>query len=129
MKRIKARSSRIVALALMLGLSVVVLSLVLARPPASRAATTITVTSDADAGGTCPGAACTLRQAIATASPGDTINFAPGLTTVNLTTAELFINKNLIEMIALLALATTRSGEWVGLDGLKRWFRPRGTKA
>src|SRR5207302_8933775 len=95
MKLIKVRSSRIITLSLLLGLSAVVLSLVLARPPASRAATTITVTSDADAGGTCPGASCTLRQAIATASPGDTINFAAGLTTVNLTTAELLINKNL----------------------------------
>src|SRR5258706_13901806 len=32
---------------------------------------TITVTSNADAGGTCPGATCTLRQAIATAGSGD----------------------------------------------------------
>jgi uncharacterized membrane protein YphA (DoxX/SURF4 family) len=30
----------------------------------------------------------------------------------------LFVSKNLIEMIALLALATTRSGRWAGLDGL-----------
>jgi uncharacterized membrane protein YphA (DoxX/SURF4 family) len=30
----------------------------------------------------------------------------------------LFINKNIIEMLALLALATTRSGRWAGLDGL-----------
>ncbi len=29
-----------------------------------------------------------------------------------------FINKNLIEMLALLTLATTHSGRWVGLDGL-----------
>ena len=36
---------------------------------------TITVRSSADAGGTCPGATCTLRQAIATAASGDTINF------------------------------------------------------
>src|SRR5207253_2257691 len=41
------------------------------------------------------GATCTLRQAIATASPGDTINFAAGLTTVNLTSSELVIDKNL----------------------------------
>jgi uncharacterized membrane protein YphA (DoxX/SURF4 family) len=37
----------------------------------------------------------------------------------------LFINKNLIEMLALLALATTRSGQWVGLDGLLRFLNPR----
>jgi hypothetical protein len=30
----------------------------------------------------------------------------------------LYINKNLIEMLALLALATTRSGRWAGLDAL-----------
>src|SRR6266545_36015 len=30
----------------------------------------------------------------------------------------LYINKNLIEMLALLALATTQSGRWAGLDGL-----------
>lgn len=30
----------------------------------------------------------------------------------------LFVNKNLIELLALLTLATTRSGHWLGLDGL-----------
>ena len=30
----------------------------------------------------------------------------------------LFVNKNVIEMVALLALMTTRSGKWAGLDGL-----------
>jgi uncharacterized membrane protein YphA (DoxX/SURF4 family) len=30
----------------------------------------------------------------------------------------LFVNKNLIEMIALLVLSTTSSGRWLGLDGL-----------
>jgi len=36
----------------------------------------------------------------------------------------LFINKNIIEMLALLTLATTRSGRWVGLDGLVQFLRP-----
>jgi uncharacterized membrane protein YphA (DoxX/SURF4 family) len=36
----------------------------------------------------------------------------------------LFINKNIIEMLALLALATTYSGRWVGLDGLLHYFSP-----
>ena len=36
-----------------------------------------------------------LRQAILDASPGDTINFAPSVTTVTLTSGELVINKNL----------------------------------
>src|SRR2546428_14148904 len=60
----------------------------------SADAGTLTVNSTADAGGTCPGA-CTLRQAIGTAASGDTINFAAGITTINLTSAELFIDKNL----------------------------------
>jgi uncharacterized membrane protein YphA (DoxX/SURF4 family) len=36
----------------------------------------------------------------------------------------LYINKNIIEMLALLALATTRSGCWVGLDGLLYFLLP-----
>jgi uncharacterized membrane protein YphA (DoxX/SURF4 family) len=39
-----------------------------------------------------------------------------------------FVNKNLIEMIALLALATTPSGRWVGVDGLLRFLNPRNWK-
>ena len=35
-----------------------------------------------------------------------------------------FINKNLIEMLALLLLATTHSGRWAGLDGLLYFFGP-----
>ncbi len=33
----------------------------------------------------------------------------------------LFVNKNAIEMLALLALATTASGRWLGLDALIHW--------
>jgi uncharacterized membrane protein YphA (DoxX/SURF4 family) len=36
----------------------------------------------------------------------------------------LFVNKNLIEMLALLCLATTRSGCWAGLDGLLQFLNP-----
>jgi uncharacterized membrane protein YphA (DoxX/SURF4 family) len=36
----------------------------------------------------------------------------------------LYINKNIIEMFALLALATLRSGRWAGLDGLLQFLRP-----
>jgi uncharacterized membrane protein YphA (DoxX/SURF4 family) len=36
----------------------------------------------------------------------------------------LYINKNIIEMFALLALATMRSGRWAGVDGLLQFFRP-----
>ena len=36
----------------------------------------------------------------------------------------LFVSKNLIEMLALLALATTRSGCWAGLDGLVQFLNP-----
>ncbi|HTU90684.1 MAG TPA: DoxX family protein [Gemmataceae bacterium] len=34
----------------------------------------------------------------------------------------LFVNKNVIEMLALLALATTRSGRWLGLDAIVHWM-------
>jgi uncharacterized membrane protein YphA (DoxX/SURF4 family) len=34
----------------------------------------------------------------------------------------LFINKNVIEMLALFALATTTSGRWLGLDALIHWM-------
>lgn len=57
-------------------------------------AATVTVTSTADAGGTCPGANCTLRQAIATAVSGDTINFSlPAHSAITLTNGELLINE------------------------------------
>ncbi|MDQ6623778.1 MAG: right-handed parallel beta-helix repeat-containing protein [Verrucomicrobiota bacterium] len=63
---------------------------------ASAEAATLTVRSTADAGGSCPGASCTLRQAIATAASGDTINFSlPANSAITLTSAELLINKNL----------------------------------
>jgi uncharacterized membrane protein YphA (DoxX/SURF4 family) len=35
-----------------------------------------------------------------------------------------FVNKNIIEMLALLALATTRSGRWLGLDALVQLLNP-----
>src|SRR5260370_33680281 len=41
----------------------------------------------------------------------------------------LFVSKNLIEMIALLALATTRSGRWAGLDGLLQFLNPWGWRS
>jgi uncharacterized membrane protein YphA (DoxX/SURF4 family) len=34
----------------------------------------------------------------------------------------LIVSKNVIEMVALLALMTTRSGHWAGLDGLVSWL-------
>jgi uncharacterized membrane protein YphA (DoxX/SURF4 family) len=37
----------------------------------------------------------------------------------------LFVNKNLIEMLALLVLATVPSGRWFGLDGLVQFFNAR----
>ena len=55
----------------------------------SAPAATITVTNGSDSG---PGS---VRQAIVEASAGDTINFAPSVTTVNLTSDELLIDKNL----------------------------------
>src|SRR5205814_7052684 len=55
----------------------------------NRPATTITVTNGNDGG---PGS---LRQALADANDGDTINFDPSVSTVTLTTAELAIDKSL----------------------------------
>lgn len=63
----------------------------------SRPAATITVRSSANSGGTCPGATCTLRQAIATASSDDTIDFDMTTVTspITLSSPELTIAKNL----------------------------------
>jgi uncharacterized membrane protein YphA (DoxX/SURF4 family) len=36
----------------------------------------------------------------------------------------VYVNKNLIEMLALLVLATTRSGRWLGVDGLLQFLSP-----
>jgi hypothetical protein len=55
----------------------------------NRPAITITVTNGNDSG---PGS---LRQALADANDGDTINFDPSVGTVTLTTAELAIDKSL----------------------------------
>jgi hypothetical protein len=60
--------------------------------PAPAAAAMIEVRSGADGGGSCPGADCTLRQALAVANDGDTITFAPAVTEVTLTTAELVVD-------------------------------------
>jgi len=56
---------------------------------AAAQATTLTVTSANDSG------TGTLRQAILNASSGDTISFAAGITTINLTNGELLIDKNI----------------------------------
>ena len=55
----------------------------------NRPATTITVTNGNDSG---PGS---LRQALADANDGDTINFDPSVSIVTLTTAELVITKSI----------------------------------
>ena len=62
---------------------------------ASAEGTTFIVNSAADSGGSCPGATCTLRQAILSATSGDTINFAAAITTIELTSGELLIDKDL----------------------------------
>jgi len=69
------------------------------RPSLIQVATGPVVTSTADPGdGTCDdagtGDGCTLREAIAFASPGATITFAPGATgTITLTAGELLVKK------------------------------------
>jgi uncharacterized membrane protein YphA (DoxX/SURF4 family) len=40
----------------------------------------------------------------------------------------LFVNKNVIEMVALLALMTTRCGQWAGLDAIVSWMFGRREK-
>jgi hypothetical protein len=68
-------------------LSCVIAALLLSAADAPAA--TITVMNGNDHG------RGSLRQAIHDASPGDTINFAPSVASVNLTTDELVIDKNL----------------------------------
>ncbi|MFN2624094.1 MAG: choice-of-anchor Q domain-containing protein, partial [Chthoniobacterales bacterium] len=69
-------------------------------------ASTLTVNSSADSGGTCPGADCSLRQAILVATSGDTLafqiptsdpgyNVGTGAFTIGLTSNELAIGKDL----------------------------------
>ena len=36
----------------------------------------------------------------------------------------LYVNKNFIEMLALLVLASTPSGRWLGLDGFVQFLNP-----
>src|SRR6476646_3256778 len=79
------------ALYLLLLLAVSLIPFALAQrttAKANRPATTITVTNTNDSG---PGS---LRQALADAQDGDTINFDPSVNTVTLTTAELAIDKS-----------------------------------
>src|ERR1051325_4991837 len=70
------------------------LALALLSAMAPLRAGTLTVTSGGDGGGTCSGAACTLRQAPATANPGDTISFGPGVATIYVLTGALNVTKN-----------------------------------
>src|SRR5436190_6666983 len=65
-----------------------VIAALLLNATSARAAT-ITVSNGNDSG------SGSLRQAIVDASPGDTINFAPSVTTVSLSSDELVIDKNL----------------------------------
>src|SRR5215471_7767683 len=90
----------------------------------NRPATTITVTNGNDSG---PGS---LRQALADASDGDTINFDPSVGTVTLTTGELAIDKSLTlsgapQMVTVERVSQTEfrifhvmSGHSVEIDGL-----------
>ena len=68
-------------------LAFVIAALLLNTTSARAATITVTNGNDSRSG--------SLRQAIVDASPGDTINFAPSVTTVNLTSDELLIDKNL----------------------------------
>jgi hypothetical protein len=72
-----------------------VLTAIVALAPIAAHATTFTVNSSADAGGICPGPTCTLRQAIATAGSGDTINFSSNISAIEVTSDELAIAKSI----------------------------------
>jgi Right handed beta helix region len=63
--------------------------------PLVARANTVTVNSNADSGGICPGPTCTLRQAITTAVPGDTIDFSSSVSAIELTSDELAIGKSI----------------------------------
>src|SRR5579859_1568260 len=67
-------------------------------PQTAAQASTLTVFSTADSGGSCPGLNCTLRQAVLNAGSGDTILFDPSLNnqTITLSTTEIDIGKNLV---------------------------------
>ena len=65
-------------------------------PPVHAATITVVQTSDGPANASdCPGTLCTLRDAIAKANSGDTINFAFTGATIALTNGQLVINKDL----------------------------------
>ncbi|MHB8628873.1 MAG: beta strand repeat-containing protein, partial [Aggregatilineales bacterium] len=89
------------------------------------------VFSTADSGGTCPGATCTLRTAIASVNSGGTITFDSSLSgqTITLTSAPLAISKNLtitglgasntlISGGSTLQVATIAGGSTVTLNSL-----------
>src|SRR6266403_1307995 len=71
----------------------------------NRPATTITVTNGNNSG---PGS---LRQALADANDGDTINFDPSVGTVTLTTAELAIDKSITVSGAPQMVTVARSSQ------------------
>lgn len=86
--------------------TILLLSLALAAGPlslASVAAASLVVTSGGDSG---PGS---LRNIIAAAPSGATITFAPGVTTVTLTSGELAITRNLTIAAGLDGVTITRS--------------------
>ena len=93
---------------LLLPLAVSVIPFALAQrttAKGNRPATTITVTNGNDSG---PGS---LRQALADAHDGDTINFDPSVGTVTLTTAELAIGKNITVSGAPNMITVARSSQ------------------
>src|SRR4029077_4553222 len=71
----------------------------------NRPATTITVTNGNDSG---PGS---LRQALADATDGDTINFDPSVAAVTLTTAELVITKSITISASPQMVTVTRASQ------------------
>jgi uncharacterized membrane protein YphA (DoxX/SURF4 family) len=48
----------------------------------------------------------------------------PGLPEVVRAEGYPYVNKNLVELLALLTLATTASGRWAGVDAVLYWLNP-----
>ena len=85
------------------GLWLAVLALLLLAAPLATHAATLTViqTTDGVANpANCPGTLCRLRDAIAKASSGDTINFGFSGVTISLTQGELLVDKDLTITVA-----------------------------
>jgi hypothetical protein len=105
--------------------------LALLAPLASAATIIVTTNSDAASGvGTaanCPGANCSLRDAIAKAAAGDTINFASSISTIALAGYEMTVDKNLSIDASAITGGVTIDGTLAAQNSSRRVFQVSGT--